>query len=182
MSGDKKEIAVFGGGCFWCTEAIFAELKGVMEVIPGYSGGRKGDPSYEEVSLGNSGYIEVIKIIFDPAQISFEDLLAVFFATHDPTAMDRQGNDAGPQYRSVIFYINDRQKKIADEVIKESNEKNVYGKPIVTSILPLKNFYAAEEYHKEYYKRNTDVPYCQLIIEPKLEKMKNRFNELLKTP
>src|SRR3989344_730798 len=172
----KYEVAVFGGGCFWCTEAIFNELKGVLSVTPGYAGDQKGNPTYEEVSTGNTGHAEVIKITYDPEQISYDDLLTVFFATHDPTTPNRQGSDVGTQYRSMIFYTTEEQKKETEFFVKKLNES---GPEVVTEIKPLHAFYEAEAYHKNYYQNNTSAPYCQIIINPKLEKLEKRFSDLL---
>ncbi|MBI2099082.1 peptide-methionine (S)-S-oxide reductase MsrA [Candidatus Uhrbacteria bacterium] len=174
------ETAVFGGGCFWCTEAIFKMLKGVKSVVPGYAGGTMPDPSYEEVSGGVTGHAEAIKIEFDPQAISFNDLLAVFFGTHDPTTLNRQGNDVGEQYRSIILYTAPEQKKLAEDYIKELNESSEDGKPIVTEVKPLEKFYEAEDYHHDYYEKNKDKPYCQVVINPKLKKAKEKFSALLK--
>jgi peptide-methionine (S)-S-oxide reductase len=174
------ETAVFGGGCFWCTEAVFATLKGVVSVLPGYAGGKKSKPSYEEVSGGGTGHAEVIQIQYDPSVISFGDLLAVFFHVHDPTQMNRQGNDVGTQYRSVIFYTTDVQKQEAEMLITELTASKAYDKPIVTEVKSLEHFYPAEEYHRDYYKRNSDAPYCELVIVPKLEKLQKRFAGLMK--
>ena len=171
------EKAIFGGGCFWCTEAVFRELKGVQSVVPGYAGGDKKDPSYKDVSSGHTGHAEVIKIEFDPSQISYEDLLTVFFATHDPTTLNRQGADEGTQYRSIILHTTPEQKQQAEEFIKKLNAD---GPPVVTELKPFEQFYEAEEYHHDYYKRNPEKAYCQIVINPKLEKLKKRFNELLK--
>lgn len=176
-AGAKTQITVFGGGCFWCTEAVFQSLKGVISVMPGYAGGQTKNPTYEDVSRGDSGHIEVIKIEYSPEQISYEDLLTVFFATHDPTTPDRQGADVGTQYRSAILYTIDEQKLAAEAFIKNLDES---GPRVVTELKPLKTFYAAEEYHRNYYSRNASAPYCQIVISPKLEKLKTRFNELLK--
>lgn len=176
----NKEIAVFGGGCFWCTEAVFSELRGVISVMPGYAGGTKKSPTYQEVSSEKTGHAEVTRIEFDPAKISFEDLLTVFFATHDPTTLNRQGNDVGTQYRSIILYSNENQKKQAEVFINKLNEEENTGK-VVTEVKPLEKFYQAEEYHREYYERNKNQPYCQLVISPKLKKLKERFVELLKS-
>ena len=178
------EIAVFANGCFWCTEAVFSMLKGVKSVIPGYAGGAelpsgKG-PTYEQVSNGNTGHAESIKIEFDPSVISYDDLLAVFFNTHDPTTLNRQGNDVGTQYRSAIFYANDEQKKKAEALIEELNTSKAYNKPVVTEVKPLDKFYEAEDYHHEYYEHNKDQPYCQIVIAPKLEKLEKKFAELIK--
>ena len=179
------EIAVFGGGCFWCTEAIFKMLKGVVSAAPGYAGGIKPNPTYEEVCSGSTGHAEVIRIEYDPQQISFHDLLVVFFATHDPTSVNRQGNDVGTQYRSVILYTSEAQKKEAERFIKELNDSNqdgqpVAGKPIATEVKPLDKLYEAENYHRDYYERNKENPYCELIINPKLQKVQEKFRELLK--
>lgn len=176
MENQKMRLAVFGGGCFWCTEAIFEELKGVVSVMPGYAGGTTTDPTYERVCTGTTGHAEVIKIEYDPEKISYSDLLTVFFATHNPTTLNRQGNDVGTQYRSAIFYTTEEQKEEAEAFIKKLNES---GPTVVTEVKPLKAFYEAEEYHRKYYKNNTDVPYCQIVINPKLEKLKKRFSELL---
>ena len=179
-----KELAVFGGGCFWCTEAAFQELRGVINVSSGYAGGSTSsqqiekEPSYEEVSTGLTGYAEVVKIEFDPAVISYEDLLTVFFAIHDPTTLNRQGDDVGSQYRSIILYYNNRQRDVAEKFIKKLDEGS--DKKTVTEVRPIKNFYPAEGYHHNYYRLNPDKPYCQLVISPKLDKLKERFSELLK--
>lgn len=171
-----KEVAVFGGGCFWCTEAVFKSLKGVEKVISGYSGGAIPNPTYDAVSSGSTGHAEVIQITFDPQVISFKTLLEVFFKLHDPTTLNKQGNDEGTQYRSVVFYENDKQK-IEAEQSKIEMQKN-YDKPIVTKIEPLKEFYPAEDYHQEYYLRNSSQPYCQIIIDPKIQKLKRDFQDL----
>ncbi|HVM76850.1 MAG TPA: peptide-methionine (S)-S-oxide reductase MsrA [Candidatus Paceibacterota bacterium] len=179
---EKTEIAIFGGGCFWCTEAVFSELRGVISVMPGYAGGTVKNPSYEQVCTGSTGHAEVIRIEFDPAQISFHDLLTVFFATHDPTTLNRQGNDVGTQYRSAVFYTNAAQKTEALKFIKELAASDPGGKPIVTEVTPLSPdaFYPAEDYHRNYFKNNRSAPYCQVIIEPKVEKLQEKFAELLK--
>jgi peptide-methionine (S)-S-oxide reductase len=176
----KTETAVFGGGCFWCTEAVFSALKGVKSVMPGYTGGTTENPTYDTISGGRTGHVESIKIIYDPALIRYGDLLAVFFNTHDPTTLNRQGNDVGTQYRSAIFYADDAQKKEAEDLIAELNSKKAYEKPVVTEVAPLGKFYDAEEYHRDYYKNHPDQRYCQIIIEPKLEKLQRKFAELLK--
>ena len=166
-----------GGGCFWCTEAVFRELKGVVSVMSGYADGSKPDPTYEEVSGGTTGYAEVIKIEYDPAVISFKDLLTVFFAAHDPTTPNRQGADVGTQYRSVILFTAPEQEKEAREFIAELSKE---GQKVVTELKPLEKFYEAEDYHRNYYQKNQNQPYCQLIISPKLEKLKEKFYKLLK--
>ncbi len=176
-----KETAVFGGGCFWCTEAVFTMLKGVDSVLPGYAGGRTENPTYPTVSEGNTGHAEVIKIEFDASVISYEDLLTVFFASHDPTTLNRQVNDVGEQYRSVILYTTEVQKVKAEKFIAEINASNAEGKPIVTDVVPLEKFYEAEEYHKDYYKNNPSKPYCEIVINPKLQKVQEKFANLLKS-
>ena len=177
----KTEIAVFGGGCFWCTEAIFNMMRGVVSVSPGYAGGLKENPTYEDVSSEMTGHAEVIRVEYNPAQVAYRDLLTVFFGSHDPTMVNRQGNDVGTQYRSVIFYTTDEQKHEAEAFIKDVNEATTEGRPIVTEIAPLKDFYKAEEYHKEYYKNNPNASYCQIVISPKLEKLQKQFAKLLKS-
>lgn len=171
--------AVFGGGCFWCTEAVFQMLKGVSKVESGYAGGELENPSYERVSEGNTGHAEVIRVTYDPAIISYEDLLTVFFGSHDPTTPNRQGNDVGEQYRSVIFYASDEEKVVAEKLIDDVQKSLTDGTRVVTQVLPLTKFFAAEDYHKNYFKANTSAPYCQLIIEPKVEKVRKRFAELV---
>lgn len=179
---DNVESAVFGGGCFWCTEVLFKSLKGVLHVTPGYSGGvLKGvRPTYEQVSTGTTGHAEVVKIDFDPNIITFEDLLSVFFNTHNPTTLNQQGNDFGTQYRSVIFYTNEEQKKLALKLIEDLSNNKAYPDPIVTTIEPFKEFFEAEDYHQNYYENHKDAPYCEIVIAPKLEKLNKRFEELLK--
>lgn len=176
----KNKIAVFGGGCFWCTEAVFKMLKGVISVMPGYAGGTKENPTYEEVCGGATGHAEVIRIEYDPKKISFRDLLTVFFATHDPTTPNRQGNDVGPQYRSIILYTDDSQKKDAENFVQELNASHKEGKTIVTEIKPLDRFWEAENYHRDYYAKNRENPYCEVVINPKLQKVQEKFAELLK--
>ena len=169
---NSYEIAVFGSGCFWCTEAIFASLKGVISVLPGYSGGKIANPSYEQVCSGNTGHVECAKIVFDPNVIKYEQLLKVFFETHDPTSINRQGNDIGTQYQSTIFYTTSEQKEIAQKYIDNLNKQNFYDKKVATEIRKLEDFYVAEDYHQKYYENHKDAPYCQLVIEPKLDKLK----------
>jgi peptide-methionine (S)-S-oxide reductase len=175
-----KQIAIFGGGCFWCTEAIFEELRGVISVMSGYTGGTVKNPTYEQVCAGATGHAEAAKIEFDPAQISYHDLLTVFFATHNPTTRNRQGNDVGTQYRSSIFYTSEEQKTEALAFIKRLEAADRGGNPIVTEVAPFDVFYEAEDYHRQYYKRNGDMPYCQVIIEPKVEHLQREFAALLK--
>ncbi|MCR4306503.1 MAG: peptide-methionine (S)-S-oxide reductase MsrA [Candidatus Yonathbacteria bacterium] len=177
--GIHTEEAIFGGGCFWCTEAVFKELKGVVSVAPGYAGGTKKNPTYDEVSDGTTGHAEVIRIEYDPALVSFRDLLTVFFATHDPGTLNRQGNDVGTQYRSIILYTNETQKEEAMRFIEEVNASNKEGNKATTEVKPLDVFYEAESYHKDYFERNPENRYCQLIINPKLEKVQEKFAELL---
>lgn len=178
---DKNEIAVFGGGCFWCTEAVFKELRGVQRVSSGYAGGRTSHPTYEQVCSGETGHAEVIRIEFDPKEISFRDLLTVFFATHDPTTLNRQGNDVGSQYRSVILYNSEEQRAEAASFIKELTEARNFRNPIVTTLEPLTEFYSAEEYHQDYFANNPYQPYCQYTIPPKLNKLHKQFSALLKS-
>ena len=177
----KTETAVFGGGCFWCTEAVFDELRGVRSVVSGYAGGTVKNPTYEQVCGGGTGHAEVIRIEFDPTQIAYRDLLTVFFATHDPTTLNRQGNDVGTQYRSTILYANEEQKREAEAFIKELNESKAFVKSVVTTVEPLGEFYAAEDYHQKYYANNPYQPYCQYTIPPKLQKLHKQFTELLKS-
>ncbi len=176
----NTETAVLGGGCFWCTEAVFKMLRGVSSVLPGYSGGTTKNPTYDQVCSGTTGHAECTKVEFDPSQITYRDILTVYFGSHDPTTLNRQGNDVGTQYRSVIFYTTPEQKKTAEDFIKELNDSNKDGKKIVTEVVPLTEFYVAENYHKDYYERNKDAPYCEIIINPKLEKVQKQFANLLK--
>lgn len=175
----QKETIVFGGGCFWCTEAVFKMMKGVVSVEPGYSRGSKPNPTYEEVSGGNTGHVEVVQIIYDPAIIRVRDLLTVFFGSHDPTTLNRQGNDVGTQYRSAVFYTTDEQKKETEKIIDEINNSSGEGTGVVTEIKPLSDFYPAENYHRDYFKNHPGNPYCELVISPKLEKVQKEFAELL---
>lgn len=177
----KTEAAVFGGGCFWCTEAVFDELRGVVSVMPGYAGGSVKNPTYEQVCGGRTGHAEVIRIEFDPGLIAYKDLLTVFFATHDPTTLNRQGNDAGTQYRSIILHASEEQKRETEQFIKELSGSLPHGKPVVTEVKRLDEFYEAEEYHRKYYENNSYQPYCQFIISPKLQKLHKQFLELLKS-
>ena len=174
------EVATLGGGCFWCTEAVFSQLKGVEKIEPGYSGGEHENPTYEEVSAGTTGHAEVAQITFDPNVISFKEILQIFFSTHDPTTLNRQGPDIGSQYRSVIFYHNNQQKEISEQVIKELSEEKIFDVPIVTQVVPLENFYKAEDYHKEYFKRHPEQPYCRVVIAPKVAKLRQLYLRKLK--
>jgi peptide-methionine (S)-S-oxide reductase len=169
------EITTLGSGCFWCTEAVFQQLKGVEKVTSGYSGGHTENPSYNQVVTGRTGHAEVCQIQFDPEQISYEDLLEVFFDTHDPTTLNRQGNDVGTQYRSVIFYHSEEQKEIAERVKKELDDSDTWKNPIVTEIVPLEKFYRAEDYHQNYYRTNPNQGYCRVVIAPKLKKFEKTF-------
>ncbi|WP_394699906.1 peptide-methionine (S)-S-oxide reductase MsrA [uncultured Draconibacterium sp.] len=179
MSKDLQK-ATLGGGCFWCTEAIYLELKGVVDVKPGYSGGHVKNPTYKQVCNGTTGHAEVVQITFDPEVVSFSEILEVFFMTHDPTTLNRQGNDVGPQYRSAIFYHNEEQKEVAERVIDLFEKEEVYSRPIVTEVTKFDQFYIAEDYHINYYARNKTQGYCQFVVAPKLEKFKKIFKDQLK--
>lgn len=172
------ETAIFGGGCFWCTEAVFERLKGVGEVMPGYAGGTMPNPTYEQVCSGKTGHAEVLRVDFDPEKISYKDLLTVFFATHDPTTLNQQGSDVGTQYRSIILYTSEQQKEAAEKFI---DELNVAGEQVVTELKPLEKFYEAEAYHHHYFQNNPDQAYCRVVINPKLEKLKTKFANLLQS-
>jgi peptide-methionine (S)-S-oxide reductase len=174
------DTAVFGAGCFWCVEAIFQQLDGVENVASGYSGGARPNPTYEQVCSGATGHAEVIRIIYDPAKVSFVDLLEVFWGVHDPTTLNRQGGDVGTQYRSVIFYTSDEQKKLAEEYKSKLNASGAFPQPVVTEISPTKEFFVAEKYHQNYFNENGDQPYCSLVIRPKLEKFKKVFGDKMK--
>ena len=179
-SRDSKEVATLGGGCFWCTEAIFNELRGVEKVESGYSGGSIANPTYEDVCTGTTGHAEVIQITFDPKVISYKELLQVFFTLHDPTTLNRQGADVGTQYRSVIFHNSDEQRKIAEDVIKEVDVSKIWKRPIVTELAPFKVFYKAEDYHQEYFEKNRRSSYCQAVIAPKIVKLREYYQAKLK--
>lgn len=176
----KFEKVTLGAGCFWCVEAIYQRLEGVEKVESGYSGGHVKDPSYEAVCTGRTGHAEVIQVTFDPKKITFKELLEVFFRTHDPTTLNKQGADVGTQYRSAIFYHTEEQKKIAEQVVKETNAAKVWDDPIVTEISPFSAFYKAEEYHQNYYNENSYKPYCMMVINPKLSKFRKEFRGKLK--
>jgi peptide-methionine (S)-S-oxide reductase len=180
ISNVKTDTATFGAGCFWCVEAVFQRLEGVLQVTSGYSGGHIDNPTYEEVCSKTSGHIEVARIVYDPSKVTFDELLEVFWQTHDPSTLDQQGNDVGPQYRSVIFYHNDEQKQKAEHYKKQLDTSGAWSKPIVTTIEPLKNFYAAENYHQNYYNENSDQMYCRYVIRPKVEKFEKVFKNKLK--
>lgn len=177
---EKLETATFANGCFWCTEAVFQQLKGVEKVTNGYSGGHVENPTYEEVCNKKTGHAECLQIQYDPTKISFDELLEVFWKTHDPTTLNRQGNDVGPQYRSVIFYHNEEQKEKAEKYKAALNASVVFDAPIVTTVEPFTIFYPAENYHKDYYQNNTSQPYCYYVIKPKMEKLKKVFADKLK--
>ncbi len=179
-STNSKEVVTLGGGCFWCTEAIFNELRGVEKVESGYSGGTVENPSYEDVCTGKTGHAEVIQITFDPTAMSYADLLRVFFTLHDPTTLNRQGADVGTQYRSVILYHNDEQRAVAEMVIKETNASGAWKKPVVTQLVPFKAFYKAEDYHQQYFERNPRAGYCQVVIVPKIAKLREYYRSKLK--
>lgn len=174
------ETAVFGAGCFWCTEAVFQQLKGVLHVEPGYAGGSEPNPTYETVSEGDSGYVEVARVEYDPEQVRYRDLLTVFFASHDPTQVGGQGADIGDQYRSVVFYTTEAQRTAAAAFIDELNASSVAGEPLTTTVEPLTNYHPAEEYHHNYYENNKNAGYCQVVINPKLEKVQKEFAALLR--
>jgi len=176
----NTDTATLANGCFWCTEAIFQQLEGVLKVSSGYSGGHVVDPSYKEVTTGTTGHAECIQIIFDPSKISFDELLEVFWQTHDPTTLNRQGNDEGPQYRSAVFYHTQEQKELAEKYKAELNKSGAFKNPIVTEIAPFTSFYIAENYHQDYYNQNGSQPYCSYVIRPKLEKFQKVFKNKLK--
>jgi peptide-methionine (S)-S-oxide reductase len=179
-NGLKTDTATFGTGCFWCTEAIFQELEGVLKVTSGYSGGHVANPTYEQVCDKTTGHAEVCQVVYDPSKITYDELLEVFWKTHDPTTLNRQGNDVGPQYRSVVFYHNEDQHKKAGHYKDELNKSGAFGSPIVTAIEPYKNFYSAENYHQNYYNSNGSQPYCYFVIRPKLEKFEKVFKSKLR--
>lgn len=179
-SDHQQDTATFAAGCFWCVEAQFQQLQGVDTVISGFTGGHVPHPSYKEVCTGTTGHAEACNIIYDPARISYDELLAAFFTAHDPTQLNRQGNDIGTQYRSAIFFHTPEQKEKADYYIRKLNEEKAYPNPIVTQVQPYTEFYPAEDYHQDYYKLNGDQPYCQMVIRPKMEKFKKVFRDKLK--
>jgi peptide-methionine (S)-S-oxide reductase len=176
-----KETATLAGGCFWCMEAVFKGLNGIEEVESGYAGGTVPNPSYRQVCTGTTGHAEAVQIKFNPKEISYKGILEIFFAMHDPTTLNRQGTDVGTQYRSIIFYHNQEQKEFAHEVIQEIESARIWSKPIVTEVVPFKEFYRAEDYHQEYYVKNITQPYCQIVIAPKLAKLREHYREKLKT-
>lgn len=178
--GKESEVATLAGGCFWCLEAVFQQLRGVQRVESGYSGGDSENPTYHQVTTGDTGHAEAVNITYEPGVITFRELLLVFFATHNPTTLNRQGPDVGSQYRSAIFYHGDEQKRAAEELVGELTEDEVFEKPVVTEIAPFTAFYRAEDYHQDYYLRNREQPYCQAIISPKLAKLRDLFSDKLK--
>ena len=175
-----NEEITLGGGCFWCLDAVYREIRGVEKVLSGYSGGSVANPTYEEVCAGSTGHAEVVQITFNPRIITAEKLLQIFFVIHDPTTLNRQGADVGTQYRSIIFYRNQKQKDVIDKVIGELKKDKVYKNPIITEVVPFQSFYAAEDYHQDYYSQNKEQSYCRVIINPKLEKFKKTFRDNLK--
>ena len=180
MENNLQETATLAAGCFWCVEAVFDDLKGVEDVVSGYAGGHTENPTYQEVCSETTGHAEVVRIKFDPEMLSFADLLRVFFSVHDPTTLNRQGNDVGSSYRSAIFYHSDEQKQTAEEIIKEVTEAAIYDKPIVTEVTEFTNFYAAENYHQEYFSNNPNQPYCAAVVAPKVAKFRKNFVDRLK--
>jgi len=178
-TSSELELATLGGGCFWCLEAVFEQLRGVKEVVSGYSGGTVPDPSYQQICGGRTGHAEVVQVAFDPHVLSYRDILEVYFDIHDPTTLNRQGADVGPQYRSVIFYHDGDQKRIAERVIEELNQAGIWDRPIVTEVVPLETFYAAEPYHQEYFQRNPGQPYCRAVVAPKVAKLRRRHRPKL---
>ena len=179
-AGSRTEVATLGGGCFWCLEAVYDELRGVEEVESGYSGGPVPDPTYRQVCTGTTGHAEVVQVTFDPEVVSFREILEVFFTIHDPTTLNRQGADVGPQYRSAIFYHDEEQRRVAEEVISGLEAEGVFNAPIVTEVTPFDTFYVAEDYHQEYFSRNGYQPYCQIMIAPKVAKFRKQYLERLK--
>jgi len=177
MTMANEQVALLGGGCFWCLEAVFDRLRGVKSVDSGYTGGQVDNPTYRQVCDGDTGHVEVVRVTFDPSEITFKDLLEVFFEIHDPTTLNRQGNDVGEQYRSVIFYTSEEQKAQAEEVIRELNAAQKYPEPIVTAVEPAEKFYMAEAYHQQYYQNNRTQPYCMFVVSPKVKKFEKVFGE-----
>ncbi len=180
MKKNNMKIAVFAGGCFWCTEAVFQRLEGVVKVTSGYTGGNIKNPAYREITTGRTGHAEAIKIEYDTDIIKYQELLEIFFATHDPTTLNRQGADRGTQYRSAIFYVDDEQKELSESMINDLNAENIFDSPIVTEITKFNVFYSAEDYHQDYYNQNSSQGYCQFVINPKLNKLQHTFKSKLK--
>jgi len=175
--GAATEVAVLAGGCFWCLEAIFKEVDGVENVTPGYTGGTTIDPTYQQVCTGTTGHAEAVQMVFNPGKISYREILQIFFSVHDPTTLNRQGGDVGTQYRSAIFYHDDRQRNIAEALVRELSEAQLWQKPIVTQVVPMENFYPAEDYHREYFLRHPEQSYCQVVISPKVNKFRKQWTK-----
>lgn len=180
MEADNIQIATLGAGCFWCVEAIFDDLKGVIDVVSGYSGGERENPTYQEICTGSTGHAEVIQVKFNPEEISFKEILLIFFSVHDPTTLNQQGNDIGTQYRSAIFFHSEEQRRVAQNVIVEIENSGIWGKPIVTEITEFQKFYSAEDYHQEYFANNPNQPYCSAVVAPKVAKFRKNFLEKLR--
>jgi peptide-methionine (S)-S-oxide reductase len=180
MDSPRTEVATLAGGCFWCLEAVYDELRGVQSVESGYAGGTVENPTYRQVVTGTTGHAEVVRVTFDPEVVSFREILEVFFTIHDPTTLNRQGADVGPQYRSAIFYHDEEQRRVAEEVISDLETEGVWDDPIVTEVTPFDTFYMAEDYHQEYYRNNAYQPYCQVVISPKVAKFRKQYLERLK--
>jgi peptide-methionine (S)-S-oxide reductase len=180
MDSPRREVATLAGGCFWCLEAVYDELRGVEKVESGYSGGTVPDPTYRQVCTGTTGHAEVVQVTFDPEVVSFSEILQVFFTIHDPTTLNRQGADVGPQYRSAILYHDQEQRRVAEEVISELEAERVWDDPIVTEVTPFEEFYVAEDYHQDYFRNNAYQPYCQVVISPKVAKFRKQYLERLK--
>lgn len=180
MADSQQEIATLGGGCFWCLEAVYQQLTGVNQVVSGYAGGSMPNPTYKEVSTGQTGHAEVVQLTYNPAEISYRDILKVFFTIHDPTTPNRQGADIGPQYRSIIFFQDNDQRLVAEEVIREIKNAEIWNAPLVTELEKYSNFYPAEDYHQNYYRDNPQQPYCQVVIAPKVAKFRQKYFNMLK--
>lgn len=180
MEADNIQIATLGAGCFWCVEAIFDDLKGVIDVVSGYSGGERENPTYQEICTGSTGHAEVIQVKFNPEEISFKEILLIFFSVHDPTTLNQQGNDIGTQYRSAIFFHSEEQRRVAQNVIVDIENSGIWGKPIVTEITEFQKFYSAEDYHQEYFANNPNQPYCSAVVAPKVAKFRKNFLDKLR--
>jgi len=180
-TGTPRAVTTLGGGCFWCLEAVYVEMEGVESAVSGYAGGHVENPTYQQVCTGTTGHAEVVQVTFDPTVVTFRELLEVFFTIHDPTTLNRQGNDVGPQYRSAIFYHNEEQREVAQKVIAELEAAEVWDNPIVTEVTPLGTFYEAEDYHQNYFENNSRQPYCQFVVAPKVAKFRKKFADKRKT-
>jgi peptide-methionine (S)-S-oxide reductase len=178
---ENAEVAYLAGGCFWCLEAVYDDLEGVKDVVSGYTGGHVPNPTYKQVLTGTTGHAEAVKVVFDPEQISYEEILQVFFSIHDPTSLNRQGADIGTQYRSAIFYLSPEQKKTAEQEIRRVEDEKVWDEPIVTELAPFDTFFAAEDYHQEYFRHNPEQSYCQIVVRPKLSKFRREYGNRLKS-